>query len=206
MGSPVLLKRGAEAELVASEYLGRPTVEKRRVVKRYRHGSLDASLRASRLRTEARLMSEARRVGVAVPVMYDIDPEGNRLILERLDGPTAKEVLDRGGPPARAVCRAIGRAAAALHRADIVHGDLTTSNAILSGGRVHLIDFSLGEKTSSIEAKGVDIHLLREALTSAHRDAEAYYTLVVSAYRRGYPRAAEVLAKVREIEERGRYT
>src|SRR6266571_5571511 len=47
----VLLKRGAEAELRRTEFLGRPAVEKYRTPKRYRLEALDEDLRRSRLRT-----------------------------------------------------------------------------------------------------------------------------------------------------------
>ncbi len=202
----MLLKRGAEAELRRTTYLGRPAVEKSRVPKAYRLPALDEELRRARIRREATLMGEAREAGVPVPILYDIDLAGNRLVMEYVEGPTAKAVLDRGGPPAKALCRRIGEAIARLHGADIVHGDLTTSNMILSRGRLVFIDFSLGEKTRSVESKGVDLRLLKEALTSAHAKGPEYFEAVARAYRRRYPKAAEVLAKVKEIEERGRYT
>jgi Kae1-associated kinase Bud32 len=202
----VLLKRGAEAELRRTTYLGREAVEKARVPKAYRLPPLDEELRRARIRREATLIGEARAAGVSVPMLYDIDLVAHTLVMEFVDGPTAKAVLDRGGKEAAATCRRIGEAVARLHRADIVHGDLTTSNMILRGGRLVLIDLSLGEKTSSLEGKGVDLRLLKEALTSAHARGPEHFEAVVRAYRRGYPRAAEVLAKLKEIEERGRYT
>ncbi len=202
----MLLKRGAEAELRRTTYLGREAVEKSRVPKGYRLPPLDEELRRARIRTEARLMGEARAAGVSVPILYDIDLLENKLVMEFVDGPTAKTVLDKGGTPAMAVCRKIGEAIARLHAADIVHGDLTTSNMILRDRRLVMIDFSLGERTRSVESKGVDLRLLKEALTSAHARGPEYFEAVARAYRRRYPKAAEVLAKVTEIEERGRYT
>src|SRR6266511_3550985 len=97
----VLLRRGAEAELRRTEFLGRPAVEKYRAPKRYRLEALDEDLRRSRLRTEARLMAEARAAGVAVAILYDIDAVENKIVMEYVEGPTAKEALDREGPTAR---------------------------------------------------------------------------------------------------------
>lgn len=202
----MLLKRGAEAELRRTTYLGREAVEKSRVPKGYRLPALDDELRRARIRTEARLIGAARAAGVPVPILYDIDLVENRLVMEFVDGPTAKSVLDAGGRKADALCGKIGEAVARLHGADIVHGDLTTSNMILRGGRLVLIDFSLGERTSSVESKGVDLRLLKEAFTSAHARGPEHFEAVARAYRRHYRKAAEVLAKAREIEERGRYT
>jgi len=176
------------------------------VPKAYRNQQLDESLRKSRLRTEVKLMAEARELSVAVPIIYDIDVEENSLTLEFIDGPTVKEMLHEKLQDPRAMCEQVGEVAARLHSGDIVHGDLTTSNMIYRGGRVHLIDFSLGEKSSSFEAKGVDMHLLKEALTSAHSDMPDLFESVAGAYRKAYKGAEEVLAKVKEIESRGRYT
>jgi Kae1-associated kinase Bud32 len=203
----VLLKRGAEAELRRTEFLGRRAVAKTRAPKSYRLPELDDGLRRSRIRTEARLMGEARAAGVAVPILYDIDLHEATIVMEFVDGPTAKEVLDRGGPLAGETAREIGRVVGRLHRAGIVHGDLTTSNMILRDGRIVMIDFSLGGKETGREARGVDLHLLREGLVSAHARATAHYREVLRGYREVLgPDADEVFATVKEIESRGRYT
>ena len=202
----MLIKRGAEAELRRTEFLGRPAVDKTRVPKSYRLTELDDGLRRSRIRTEARLMAEARAAGVPVPIIYDIDLGETKIVMEYIAGPTLKEVLDRRGPAGLEVAHEMGRVIGRLHRAGIVHGDLTTSNMILRAGRLVLIDFSLGEKTSSVESKGVDLRLLKEALVGAHARGPEYFEAVARAYRRRYANAADVLAKAKEIEERGRYT
>lgn len=203
----MILARGAEAEIRTTEFLGRPAVEKARLPKAYRLPVLDEELRRSRIRMETRLMAEARAAGVAVPVIYDIDLVENRIVMEFVDGPTAKAVLEAGGPKAHAAAKEIGRIAGRLHRAGIVHGDLTTSNMVLRDGRIVTIDFSLGGKDDATEARGVDLHLLKEALTSAHRNAVAYYRDVLAGYRESFGRGADdVILKVKEIEGRGRYT
>ena len=88
------LKRGAEAELRRTEFLGRPAVEKFRVPKAYRLPAMDEELRRTRIRVEARLMAEARTAGVVVPVLYDIDLVDNKIVMEFIEGPTVKEVLE----------------------------------------------------------------------------------------------------------------
>ncbi len=78
---------------------------------------------------------------------------------------------------------------------------------ILREGRVVMIDFSLGLKDDSREARGVDLHLLREGLVSAHARATTYYREVVRGYREVMGSSADrVIATVKEIESRGRYT
>ena len=202
----VLLKRGAEAELRRTEWHGRAAVEKARLPKAYRHETLDDGLRRSRIRMEVRLMADARRLGVSIPVLYDVDLAGHRIIMEFVDGPTAKEVLQKRLADLRELALAIGRLAGTLHANGIVHGDLTTSNLLWRDGRLYAIDFSMGEKTHSIESQGVDLRLLKEAWTSAHFDLLALFDDVLAAYRAAYPRADDAIAKLAEIEDRGRYT
>lgn len=202
----MILKRGAEAELRRIDWHGRSAVEKVRVPKAYRNENLDNELRRQRIRVEARLMHEVRRLGVSVPILYDVDLTGHRLVMEFIDGPTVKELLQKGREDPRAIARAIGHLAGTLHANGIVHGDLTTSNMLWRDGRIYLIDLSMGEKTPALESQGVDLRLLKEAWTSAHYEVLELFEEILAAYRASYPRAEAAIAKLREIEERGRYT
>jgi Kae1-associated kinase Bud32 len=202
----VLLKRGAEAELTRVEWHGRQAVEKVRVAKAYRHERLDDDIRRQRIRVEARLMHEARMVGISVPILYDVDLNAHRLVMEFVDGPTVKEVLQKQLEDPRMIARAVGGLAGTLHANGLVHGDLTTSNMLWRDGRIHLIDMSMGEKTRALEAQGVDLRLLKEAWTSAHYELADLFHEVLGAYRASHPRAEASIAKMHEVEERGRYT
>ncbi|MFQ6013503.1 MAG: KEOPS complex kinase/ATPase Bud32 [Thermoplasmata archaeon] len=187
------------------EWRGRPAVEKRRVPKAYRHPALDEELRRARLRTEARLFGEARRLGVPVPILYDVDTVENRLVMEYVAGPLLKEALEGGREETAALCRRMGRVIGRLHAGDLIHGDLTTSNMILRDGRIVLVDFGMGERSAELEAKGVDFHLFQEALRSAHSEGPDFLPWVMEGYRETCPTADEVVAKAKEIERRGRY-
>jgi len=198
---------GAEAKLDSAVWMCRDVVFKQRVVKSYRHPTLDKSLQTFRIKNEVRLMFEARRAGIAVPVIYSVDLAENRIVMEEIKGMRVKDALeDLSKDEAEEVCRKIGGIAGKLHANDIVHGDLTTSNMLLDSDRIVLIDFSLGSKTSELEDKGVDMHLLEEAFHSAHYRRSELYESVKNSYMKTYPGGAEVLRKVKEIEKRGRYT
>jgi Kae1-associated kinase Bud32 len=198
---------GAEARLDSAEWMGRKVVHKQRVVKAYRHPTLDKTLQTFRIKNEVRLMLEARRAGIAVPVIYSVDLRENRIVMEEIQGLRVKDALEElPKDRAEVVAEKIGEIAARLHANDIVHGDLTTSNMLLDGDSIVVIDFSLGSKSSELEDKGVDMHLLEEAFHSAHYRRSELYELVKNSYVRAYPGGAAVLQKVREIEKRGRYT
>jgi Kae1-associated kinase Bud32 len=189
------------------EWHGRAAVEKVRLPKAYRHERLDDEIRRARIRTEARLMAEARRLGISVPILYDVDLARHRLVMEYVDGPQVKEVLQKRLADPAPVARAVGRLAGTLHANGIVHGDLTTSNMLWRDGRIHAIDLSMGEKTDSVESQGVDLRLLKEAWTSAHFDLQGLFeSEVLAAYREAHAGADAAIAKLAEIEERGRYT
>jgi Kae1-associated kinase Bud32 len=198
---------GAEARLDSSVWMGREVVFKQRVVKGYRHPTLDKSLQTFRIKNEVRLMLDARSAGIAVPIIYSIDLAQNRIVMEEIKGARVKDALEElPKEEAEEVARKVGEIAGRLHAADIVHGDLTTSNMLLEGDRIVTIDFSLGSKTSELEDKGVDMHLLEEAFHSAHYRRIELFELVKDSYVRTYPKGGDVLKKVKEIEKRGRYT
>lgn len=201
------VRRGAEAEIRQGIWMRRDVVIKSRVPKRYRHPDLDRSLRLQRTRNEARLLHEAREAGVPTPIVYDIDLQCAELTMEDVKGARVKDELDTS-PPQRVdeLCTEMGRLVALLHRAGIAHGDLTTSNMILSEGRMWFIDFSLGTRNASPEEMGVDMHLLKEAFQSAHSSLLDHFDAILTSYRLQYDRADEVIKKMREIEGRGRYT
>ena len=198
---------GAEARLDSAVWMNREVVLKQRVVKGYRHPVLDRSLQTFRIKNEVRLMLEARKAGIPVPVIYSVDLAENRIVMEEISGMRVKDALENmPEDEARDVCLKIGEIAGKLHTSDIVHGDLTTSNMLLDGDRIVVIDFSLGSKSSELEDKGVDMHLLEEAFHSAHYRRSELYEAVKDSYVKTYPGGAEVLKKVKEIEKRGRYT
>jgi Kae1-associated kinase Bud32 len=200
-----VIARGAEAVIRKDIWHSRPAVFKERVSKTYRLKELDTRLRGSRTKSEAQLMFQARKAGVRTPLVYDIDLHSCTIVMEFLEGLTAKMVL-QDLPNRMKLAYAIGQRVGRLHRADIIHGDLTTSNIIFQGQEPCFIDFGLGEKSIEIEKKGVDMHLLKEALSSAHSEHNDLYSAVACGYVEEYPEGEKVLDLVEEIEKRGRYT
>jgi Kae1-associated kinase Bud32 len=187
--------------------MGRKVIVKSRVTKGYRHPELDAALRVTRTKNEARLIQDARRHGVPTPIIYDIDLKNGKIVMEEIEGERVKDVLDSTDEDGcRAICTEIGRLVALLHKATMTHGDLTTSNMIMRDGRIWFIDLSLGTRNAMIEDMGVDLHLLKEAFQSAHSKILPMYDVILASYRSNFERGNEVLKKIKEIEDRGRYT
>jgi N6-L-threonylcarbamoyladenine synthase/protein kinase Bud32 len=184
--------RGAEAEVT----LGKDAT-KRRCSKRYRVPALDCRLIAERTRSEARLISMARRAGVPTPILRDITQD--TLVMERVEGKLLTHALTLEH------VEEAGRTVGCLHRAGITHGDLTTSNMILRNGRCVLIDFGLAQVSSEIEVRGVDIHVFFQTLESTTPDVEKLKNSFAKGYIGEFECAQEVLSREQEIEKRGRY-
>ncbi|MCK4903008.1 MAG: Kae1-associated serine/threonine protein kinase, partial [Thermoplasmatales archaeon] len=122
-------------------------------------------------------------------------------------GKRIKDILnDLNEKERERICKKIGESIAKFHNNDIIHGDITTSNMILMDDKIHFIDFGLGEKNSEIEAKGVDLHVLMEAIESTHSKYANCFNYVLEGYKKelkGNPNL--VIRKIEEIVKRGRY-
>ena len=207
MTEGTLIASGAEGSVYSTEFLGRAAVAKVRSPKKYRVPELDGMLRSRRIRSEARLLREARMAGVRTPVVYLADTREGTLVMEKVEGPTVKRYLDDNPSEAERICEMIGRDLARMHNASVAHGDLTTSNIIVTdSGRLCFIDFSMGTFPADDEAIGVDIRLMERAFGSAHPGMEDAYARLISAYCEEKTDSDRVMAKVQEIKDRGRYT
>jgi Kae1-associated kinase Bud32 len=77
---------------------------------------------------------------------------------------------------------------------------------ILVDDRVHFIDFGLGEKNREVETKGVDLHVLMEAIESTHSKYSEYFKYILEGYKKELKGDAnQVIKKIEEIVKRGRY-
>ncbi len=198
---------GAEGSVYRTSYLGRPAMVKVRSPKAYRIPELDRRIRSHRIRSEARLIREARSAGIRTPLIYDVDMTECSITMEDVEGTTVKRYLDEHPEESERICRLIGTNIARLHNSKICHGDLTTSNMILTkDGRLCLIDFSMGASLIGVEDMGVDIRLLERAFYSAHPGLKDAFGSFLEAYCAEKTDSKHVMDKVQEIKDRGRYT
>lgn len=206
----MLVKKGAEASLFLEDWHGRKVLMKKRLPKRYRLSEIDEKIRTYRTIHESQLLHYAKEAGVPTPTIFMVDLADSNIIMEFVEGKQVKQVLNNLSSEERQrLSRHIGELIGCLHRNNVIHGDLTTSNMILTpSGRVVFVDFGLGEKNVELEIRGVDMHLMKRAFQSTHFDyAEECFSAALEGYARvvGDETAKEVLEKVREIERRGRY-
>lgn len=196
---------GAEAEIRREEFLGRHAIAKRRLPKKYRHPDLDARLRRERTRLEAAILHEARRAGVNVPAVLDVDLAEATLRIRFLEGARLREVIERDPHTGAHWARRFGEAIGRLHAAGIVHGDPTTSNAHVDGDQVALIDFGLAARSAEVEDRGVDLHLVERTFESSHSGRQGLFTAFLAGYRSTLPDARLVERRMEDIKARARY-
>ncbi|KAJ6258954.1 hypothetical protein Dda_5849 [Drechslerella dactyloides] len=177
-----LLKQGAEAHVYKSTFLlpTVPSLMKVRPRKAYRHATLDLRLTKHRCVSEARLLNRCRTMGVPCPAVYFVDERNGEIIMEWIEGPSIRELLQRlidGSPdrPSEAkeqsdgdvlsdpkvlqLMRQIGETIGKLHDIDIIHGDLTTSNLMLRKERRTTLEVDTSE-TENAEKNDEGIELL----------------------------------------------
>lgn len=207
---PLLIKKGAEANLYLADWHSKKVIIKKRLPKKYRPPKLDQQIRTYRTMHEPQLLSEAKKAGVPTPTIFLVDSANTTIIMEFIKGKQVKQLLNEAAEDKRRnLCLAIGELVGRLHKHGIIHGDLTTSNMILdSENTIFLVDFGLGEKTKELESMGVDLHLLKRALQSTHfHFAEECFDAAIKGYSRvvGDENMKTILDKIKEIERRGRY-
>lgn len=206
----MLIKKGAEASLFLEEWHGLKVILKKRLSKKYRVPELDRTIQVQRTKHEPHVIHRAKEAGVPTPVIYMVDLAEATIVMEYVEGKQVKNVLNELPTEKRIkLCRYIGELIGKLHGSGIIHGDLTTSNMILTPtGKMVFIDFGLSEQTMEVEAKGVDLHLLKRALHSTHYlHADECFEAIMEGYEKtvGEKEAKLVLEKILEIEKRGRY-
>src|ERR1700722_7578390 len=144
-----LIRQGAEARIYRCLYFGRRAILKERFIKTYRHTDLDNTISLQRLKSEVRLITCAKQLGIHTPSIYHIDWTRRMIVMEDLyDTHTVKSIIDEliqknDTIKLEKLAEKIGSTIGCLHQAQIVHGDLTTSNMLISSSEddLYLIDF-----------------------------------------------------------------
>lgn len=200
--NPNLIAQGAEAKILLDE--SKNIITKDRISKSYRIKELDDKIRKQRTKAEKKLLEKASKI-INAPDPFPLK-EFNKIEMPFIEGKKLSEHLDSFPlKKQKEICKIVGQEIAKLHDADIIHGDLTTSNMILREDLVFLIDFGLGYFSRKIEDKAVDLHLLKQALEAKHfQNWKELFESVKKGYK-DYKESNRVLERLDIVEKRGRY-
>jgi Kae1-associated kinase Bud32 len=194
--NPELIAQGAEAKIF-KEY---KFVIKNRVSKGYRHPELDKKLIKQRTKRETSILERAHKLGISPkPTLEGLD----KIKMPFIDGKKLSQELENLNY--KQVCKQIGNNIAKLHDNNIIHGDLTTSNMILTKDKkVVFIDFGLGFTSERFEDRAVDLHLIKQALEAKHFSIwKECWKIIQENY--NSKDKTKTLAQLKKVESRGRY-
>ncbi len=200
-----LIEKGAEGDLFLTVWNKQKAVLKARKEKNYRNSQLDNRIRKQRTRRESEIISEVKSFGISTPLVYFVDTKNCTILMQYITGTL---IHDLPKSELTLICKKIGQVVGTMHKNGVMHGDLTTSNFILSHGKLFVIDFGLAVRTKKPEDHAVDLRLFKEILNSAHVSVmknawknflQGYKTAV------GISRFNKVTNLVSVIESRGRY-
>lgn len=228
----VLLQQGAEGKLYVTQYFGQRCLVKERFVKAYRHPDLDRMLAHTRMRAESKAIARCHAADILVPKIFHMDLDTRRIYMQYFEHScTVRNYIQNVLPPPAERCdkaadnrldtlgARIGRTLAKMHQQHIIHGDLTTSNMLLTPADpkekvvgadtafdVVMIDFGLAHYHNGVEDKAVDLYVLERALLSTHSAVMPnIFLAVLKAYEEFGPDAyKEVYLKLEGVRARGR--
>ncbi|CAL1279479.1 unnamed protein product [Larinioides sclopetarius] len=220
-----LISQGSEAKVYKGQFLGKPSILKERFVKKYRHPELDKSLTCERIRAEVRALNKCHEAGIKCPAVYFADIESRCIILQEITNSiTVKEYLksilgNQGSTEintSSSLAQKIGSSIAKMHKNELVHGDITTSNMLLKSDKlnefssaenfeVYFIDFGLAKRDVVAEDKAIDLYVLERVISSSHPNSDKFYTAILSEYMRVLGNQSKAVAdKLEEVRARGR--
>jgi len=200
-----LLKMGAEGDLYLTKWNNQKAILKARKKKDYRNTILDHKLRKQRTIRESEIISEVKSFGINTPLIHFVDTKNCTILMQHIEGTIVYDLKDS---ELVKCCNNIGKIVGTMHKNGIMHGDLTTSNFIISNKKIFVIDFGLALRTNKPEDHAVDLRLLKEILNSAHASVmEKSWKNFLSGYKNaiGVTRFNKILYLVSVIESRGRY-
>ncbi len=191
-----ILSIGAEARVSLEKTKQGMKVIKERVPKGYRIPAIDARLRTARTKRETKVLEKLTETGFVPRVLFS----DNQYIIETayLVGEKLANCLEK--TEYKKIGKELGKKLKQIHNRGIIHGDLTTSNFILTGKGIFIVDFGLSFFSLKEEDKAVDLHVLEEALESKHHTISKD---VFTAVKEGYSDPL-VLTRLQHVETRGR--
>ena len=200
-----LIKKGAEGDLFQTTWNSQQAILKMRKKKDYRNSQLDYKIRKQRTIRESQIITEVKSFGIPTPMIFFVDSEHFEIVMQKITGKLVKDLKD---PLFIKTCKEIGKLVGLIHKNGIMHGDLTTSNFIVSNGKVFVMNFGLDKKTNKLEDHAVDLRLFKEILNSAHaKIIKKSWPAFLSGYKTvvGTSKFNKISKLVSVIESRGRY-
>ena len=211
-----MIKQGAEAKLFKCNFLGQEVVVKQRFKKLYRHPFLDDKLARKRTSQEVRSMLKCHKAGIKIPIIYFVNLDTNEIYMEEIKASiTLKDEINALNHCSSEqnllhdLMKKVGCIISKMHSAEIIHGDLTTSNILIKVAvkDIYFIDFGLSLISNLSEDMAVDLYVLERAFLSTHPGSQILFSIILDSYIKNSDdknRTQDVISKLDDVRSRGR--
>ena len=195
-----ILSTGAEATIYKKDNF----IIKKRIKKYYRIKEIDEKIRKLRTRREAKIMKRVSTI-INIPKIFKSNENSKEIKMEFIEGKKLSLYLDKFNPKEQKnISKKIGETITKMHNANIIHGDLTTSNMILKEDKIFFIDFGLGFHSAKIEDRAVDLYLLKQAFVAKHfENFKIIFREILKNYKPNNRK--KILTQLEKVEKRRRY-
>lgn len=173
-----LLFQGAESRIYEGQYNSKLAILKERFIKKYRHPLLDKKLTKERIKSEIKAYTKiaenykdlSEKMSI---ILYNDDK--NIIFTKITDSLTLNQYItncetEKKTERIEKILIKLANLIAKIHRIDLIHGDLTTSNFLVNTDTEILvpIDFGLSYSSKKDEDRAVDLYVLERAVQSTH--------------------------------------
>jgi len=203
-----LIAKGAESNL----YRDGEILIKERLKKEYRIREIDEKLRKKRTLSESRLLKKLKNGKVNVPDIVNVDEQNFKIFMKFIGGNLMKDIEvenDKDKDDLTGIGMQLGKQIAKMHRLNVIHNDLTTSNIIVQNHEIYIIDFGLSFTSQRDEDKATDLVVLEHSLNVT--GFGFLFEDVITGYKEEYEKsgleqkAAQIFKRFKEVKKRVRY-
>ncbi|OQX20425.1 MAG: Kae1-associated kinase Bud32 [Candidatus Altiarchaeales archaeon A3] len=212
-----LIAKGAESNL----YKDGEILIKERIKKDYRITEIDEKLRKKRTLSESKILQKLKGE-INVPEVLKTDDKNFKIFMKFIGGNLMKDIIkeyeEKQKKELKEVAVQLGRQIAKMHRLNVIHNDLTTSNIIISDNKgnkeenrekdVYVIDFGLSFISQRTEDEATDIVVLEHSLKVT--GIGFLFEDIIEGYKNIYSecndkKADEIFKRLKEVKKRVRY-
>jgi len=177
---------------------------KERSKKKYRINEIDNKLRKKRTLSEGKILIKLKNE-VNVPDVIKIDEKEFKIFMKFIDGRLLKDLLSEQkieDERLKNIGVNIGIQIGKMHKLNVIHNDLTTSNIIVNENDVYIIDFGLSYVSERIEDKATDLVVLEHSLNVI--GFEYLFQYIIEGYKT-YEECDKILEHTKNVKKRVRY-
>jgi len=227
----ILLSQGAEAKIYLSDFHGKKCIIKERFSKSYRVKELDEKLTKQRILNEVRNITKLHKIGVNTPYILFVNLFEKKIYMEYINHSVLlkniinkiysdQDSIQKYHKLINNIINATAINLAQIHNNNIIHGDLTSSNIMLTYNNsnsiendilfsqefnsFYFIDFGLSYVSQENEDKAVDLYVLRRAIISSNPKSEEIFNQILEKYKIYVNNGNTIINVLSKVESRGR--